>query len=340
VANILTYIEVCENEASSASLVALNMGRKIATRLGATLYALLPCASTPSYGDDDIIAVLSRHGADKVILITHPRLEQPAFFATHGEALKAACRQFPPKLFIFPSSSAGRDLAPRMAVALSASFCADAKIEQGDAGFAVVRRIFRRQVMVREPLLRDDGPLILTLGRFEHPEVLGDEEAEVVVIHAPVDPAPALEVQACQQITESRDLLTGNTLSTAKIVVAGGAGLSNADNFQLILQLAEKLGGAPAASRSAQEAGLAPADLQVGIDGAAVNADIYLAFGISGSERHLAGLGPGTKVVAINTDPEAPIFGIAQYKLVADAKKTLTELLEHLDREGPPGGTG
>jgi electron transfer flavoprotein alpha subunit len=322
VANILVYIELVGNEASEPSLRALNRGREVASTLGATLYALLPCADTPSYDDEDIIAVLSRYGADKVILISHPRLGPPAFYATHGEALLAACRQFPPKLLLFPVSAEGRELAPRLAIALRSVYVADAALEFDGAGFLVSRLIFRRQYVTREPLSSFERPVVMTLAGNDPPKAMGDDEAEVVVIHAPVDPSPPLEV------------LEGPTLPTspslhADRVVGGGAGLGP-DAFENLARLAQTIEGGVAASATACAKGLASPELRVGLDGSGLESELYLAFGISGSERHLAALAPHTEVAAINSNPAAPIFDVARHKLVADAEKILRELLEHL----------
>jgi electron transfer flavoprotein alpha subunit len=329
VANILTYIELVDNEASRGSLMALNRGRQVASQLGATLYAVLPCASTPSYDEEDIIAVLSRHGADKVILISHPRLGPPAFYATHGEALLTACKQFPPRIMLFPSSAESLDLAPRIAVALRAHFVADARVDLDGETLHVARSMFRRQFVSRESIADSDQPVGATLNYPGIPEVFGDDEAEVVVIHGPVEGSPPLEV------------LDGPTpapqaLTSARTVAVGGGGVGDKKTFALVERLAEQLGGAAGASRTACSEGLADPDLQVGLDGVAVEADLYLAFGVSGSEHHLAGLSPATEVVAINTDSEAPIFGASQYAMVADARQTLVDLLKLLE-EDPQG---
>lgn len=325
-ANILTYIELEDNEASQRSLAALNKGRIIATELGATLYAVLPCAETPSYDDDDIIAVLSRHGADKVILISHPSLAPPAFFVTHGEALKAVCRLFPPKLLIFPASTASHDLAPRVAVSISARYAPNATIEQNGSNFCIARRVFRRQLVYRQPLTKGEGPLVLSVMQSAPPTVLGDDEAEVVVVQAPPEKDSPLEL--IEPPVES----PGGPLATARIVVAGGAGLQSAEDFELIRELARRLGGAPAATRKACERGIAPPELRVGLDGANIDsARLYLAFGVSGSDYHLAGLGPRTTVVAVNTDRAAPIFKIAHHRVVADARQTLRDLLDRVE---------
>lgn len=323
-ANILTYIELTDREATPASLYALNQGRRLASELGATLYALLPCAATPSYDDNDIIAVLSRHGADKVLLLTHQDLGGPAFFATHGEALISACHQFPPRLLLFPSTAAGQDLAPRIALSLGGQYAANAKLSSNASeGYQIVRNIFRRRFCSRESLSDCSRALVLTLCQQGSPEVMGDDEAEVVVIRASMGSPSPLEIQAKNGISIK------NT-ATARIVVAGGSGLQDKASFSLLGLLAEKLGGAVAASHSACAAGLAAPDWQVGLDGAGIEADLYLAFGISGSERHLASLAPHTKVVAINSDPDAPIFSYADYVVTADAPKMLKDLVEKL----------
>jgi electron transfer flavoprotein alpha subunit len=324
VANILTYIELDENEATPGSLRALNHGRDVATALGATLYAVLPCAATPSYDEEDIIAVLSRHGADKVILISHPQLVAPAFYATHGEALVAACRQFPPRLMLFAASAESQDLAPRLAMSVRGHYAPDARLELENGKFFVSRRVFRRRYRVREPLFPLDHPLVLTLRCCAEPQVVGDDEAEVVVVQAPIDAPPAVRLRRSVDVDPK---------ANGSIAVGGGAGLKH-DAFKLLERLASSLGGAPVASTSARNKGLTRAELPVGLDGAAVEAGLYLALGISGSERHLAALAPHTEVVAVNTDPEAPIFRAAQHGMVADADDIIRQLLQHLGGGG------
>lgn len=326
-ANILTYIELDQNEATSASLWALNRGRDVASDLGATLYAVLPCATTPTYDDEDIIAVLSRHGADKVILISHHGLAPPALFATHGEALVAACHQFPPQLVIFPASTEAHDLAPRLAISLRAHYTPNATFEKEDQRYLVVRRIFRRRLVIREPLTLSEHPMVVTLHRGGDPEHLGDDEAEVVMVHASVKTS---QVRIEQGPVDLPDAEGGPT-------VGGGGGLNSATFEQLEL-VARALGGSIVASTTACSAGLARSARRVGLDGSVVESPRYLALGISGSERHVAGLAPHTEVVAVNTDPSAPIFASAQHGLVADAEGVLRELLKRLNED--PGAAG
>jgi len=319
VANILTYIELSDNEATASSLHALNRARDVATDLGATLYALLPCGATPTYDDEDIIAILSRHGADKVILISHPQLAPPALFATHGEALVSACRQFPPRLVVFPASAEARDLAPRLAMALRAHYVPDAVITLSGGRRYLSRRVFRRRYEVREPLDVLDDPVVTTLRGGRTAEQLGDEEAEVVVIHAPVDPSPRVSLKA-----------PTSTRPAEGPTVGGGVGLGDKEAFERVGQLAAALGGRAVASPSACDAGLADPAWRVGLDGSSVESDLYLALGSTGSERHLVGVAPHTELIAVSADPEDPVFTFARHGLVSDPREVLRQLSERL----------
>ncbi len=325
-ASILVYIELLDNKATVASLCALNAGRTIASGLGATLCALVPCVEPPSYENDDIITILSKHGADKVILTTHSALGTPGLFATHGEALLAASQRIHPRLVLFANSAAGQDLAPRLAANISASFRAAVRIDQDDTGFQIVSDAFRRRYRIKEPLHQIDQATVLTLSLADAvPRQQGDDEAEVVVIQiqAPEDTGLRIQRRSELPLTEP---------AVSKIAVGGGAGLAAAEAFELVHQLARALKGVPVATRTACASGLAEPALQVGMGGFGLNASLYFALGISGSEDHLAGVSPNTTVVAINTDPDAPILRSAQYCVIADAPSTIRAMLELLSK--------
>ncbi len=149
---------------------------------------------------------------------------------------------------------------------------------------------------------------------------MGDEEAEVAVFHPELSDDPPIKI------------VNRTSVNPNKLAVGGGAGLK--DSFSLIEQLSEKIEGLLVASNSACSNGLAAPELKLGLGGIGLESDTYLACGLSGSEEHLAGLAPHTKVIAINHDPEAPIFKIAEQGMVADAKSTLEKLLERLQEIG------
>jgi electron transfer flavoprotein alpha subunit len=325
VANVFVYIELQENGATSASLSALNVGRAVASNLGATLYALLPCAAPPTYSTDDIITVLARHGADKVVLVTHPSLADPALYVTHGRAVLAACEQFRPRLLLFGASSAGQDLAPRLAAVLGTEYAPLARLELDGAEPRFVSDAFRRR-FVRSFSPRTEA-LVVTLARSQPPRTVGDDEAEVVVMHGSLPDLPAL------QFLGRRNAPRGD-LASARVVVGGGMGLGDKETFELVRRLAALLGGAPAGSPHACARALVERELQVGIDGSALAPGVYLAFGISGSDRHLAGVGPDTTIVAVNTDGQAPLLAAAEHALVSDAGHALREMIAELE-----GGT-
>jgi electron transfer flavoprotein alpha subunit len=326
-ANVLVHIELKENEASIASLAALNAGRAVATHLGATLYALLPCATPPSYGTDDIITVLSRHGADKVILVTHPSLSAPPLYATHGKAVLAACEQFRPRLLLFAASAGGQDLAPRVAAAIGAELAANVQLTCDAAGPMLSGNVFRRRYLLTVAPRLSAAPLVATLTRGSPPRPLGDEEAEVIVIHGSMPDTPGLEIRGRRSAPRSDP-------ATASIVVGGGGGVGGKDTFALVRRLAALLGGAPAGSETACSAGVAETELKVGLGGSCLPSRVYLAFGVSGSDRHLAGLAPDTTVIAVNTDAKAPLFATAEHGMVADAPQVLRELIAELDKGG------
>lgn len=323
-ASALVYIELEEGAPTGASLACLNVGREVATRYGASLYAVVLCAQPPGYGDDDVVAVLSRHGADKVVLVTNERLAAPALHATHGPALQAACEQFPPQLVLLPNSAGGRDIGPRLALELAGFFIGSVSLDTDPPGDDLMlrRTLFRRRLEGRLALPAAERPLVLCLDTHDRPPAeVGDDEAEVVVLQAPTPDVMPLSLDAVQPTP----LPCG-----PRLVIGGGAGLESAD-FRRLERLATILGGEVVASHRAVAAGLVEAP-KVGLDGRPLpEGALYLAFGVSGSERHLAALAPDTRVIAVNSDAQAPIFSFADVGLVAEAGPVLRDLVEALD---------
>jgi electron transfer flavoprotein alpha subunit len=328
VANVVVFIELAPNAAgepwpAEPSLETLGEGRRIASFLGATLYAALPCVSPPTYGDDDVIAVLGRHGADKVVLIAGPELKGPPLHASFGQAMGTVCAKIPPALLLVAATSGGRDLAPRLAAHLGAAYAPEPSIEYGPRGELVLSRTvyggaFRRR------LAADDleRPIVATLTPGSYLKAEANDEAEVVVLQGTGAPAVPFE-----EVSRKDD--PGAALETARIVVTAGAGVKK-EAYAHVVELARRLGGEVAVTHGAVSAGLAGAERAVGIGGRSISPRLYIACGASGSAEHLTAVSPDAEIVAINSDPNAPIFRVASYGIVGDVATVLPRLVASL----------
>jgi electron transfer flavoprotein alpha subunit len=318
VANILVYIELSADRPAPASLEALGEGRRMASFLGATLYAILPCKTPPRYGNDDAIAILSRHGADKVILTGGPAPGVPPLYVTHGHSLMAALERVPAAVVILAATAGGRDLAPRAAARLGAAYVPEPTMEYGEPGeLALSRMVYGGGFQRRLEAGDLERPIVLTLAPGSAQPGEGDEEAEVIHI---TDFGLAPDVQ---EVASADD--PGAALETAQVIVIAGGGVSEAD-YALVRELARALGGEVAVTRAAVERGLDTADREVGVGGRRVSPRLYVVCGASGSAEHLAAVAPDAQIVAINRDPEAPIFRKATWGLVGELADVLPAL--------------
>jgi electron transfer flavoprotein alpha subunit len=226
---------------------------------------------------------------------------------------------------LFPATAFGKNVAPRVAAGLDVAQISEVlAIDSADT--------FRRPIYagnVIATVQSADAVKVMTV-RGTSFEAAGEQTA------APVESVVAVAAPARQARFESREIavLARPELSAAKVVVAGGRALSSKENFGLLEKLADQLGAAMGASRAAVDAGYAPNDWQVGQTGKVVAPQLYIAVGISGAIQHLAGMKDSRVIVAINQDPEAPIFQLADYGLVGDLFQIVPELTQALSQKG------
>jgi electron transfer flavoprotein alpha subunit len=259
-----------------------------------------------------------------VLLADHEALEHPVADA-HAEVLAGIVEKFGFETVLATATAVGKDLLPRLAARLGAGMASDVTHFNDDGTFE--RPMWAGNAIATVNI---EGPRrVLTVRGTAFDPAPRGETAEVRRVEVVLDPSrPRARFVEFNETKSDRPVLT-----EASIVVSGGRGLKSGENFKTVLEpLCEALGAAMGASRAAVDAGFVPNDLQVGQTGKVVAPNLYIAVGISGAIQHLAGMKDSKVIVAINKDPEAPIFSVADYGLVADLFKAVPELTEEVKR--------
>lgn len=319
-ANIFVYIATEEALPSPASLTALAHGRRLATRLGATLHALIPTTSSDHTAHDDVITTLAAHGADHVLWVTHDQLTSPALYATHGIAVLAANHRFPAQVIIVAADAAGLAIASPLAAQLGATYAPFSTLRLDDESVVIEHHTFRQRHIYSQTIAEAPRPLVLLLADTLPPD------------DPPGSGNPITETTldlGGDLLADAGFRLVGSTRSTDQpsVTLGGGSALRTPEAFAKLGQLAETFGADLVVTASACEQGLAPESLRAGLGGRSIETDLYLAFGVSGSARHLAALSSHTTVVAVHDEAQAPIFQVARFGLLACAAKTVEALL-------------
>lgn len=316
-AGILVFVEQRNGVIRQASLQAISEAHRQA---GGDVAAVLVGS-----GVGDAAAGLGAYGAGKVFVADDANL---ALYSAegYGEAVAKAVEVAAPAAVFFAGTAMGRDLAPRVAAILGVGALADVVALEKDGD----RFVARRPVYSGKAFATVDSagstPQVISL----RPNVFAAEEtggsADVVALDG-----LSLAIRAV--VKELVDTGGGDLdVAEADIIVSGGRGLKGPENFALIRSLAEALGGAVGASRAAVDAGWIPHKHQVGQTGKVVSPSLYIAAGISGAIQHLAGMSSSKIIVAINKDPDAPIFKIADYGIVGDLFDVIPPMVEEVKK--------
>ena len=330
--DVWVFIEQNEEQVAEVSLELLGKGRQLADTLGSRLVALL-CGDQVSELAQEIIHC----GADQVLLAEHPEL---AHYRTlpYSRVASDLVREHRPYIFLIGATPAGRDLAPRIASAVHAGLTADCTdLQIGDYLLKKENKLYKDLLYQVRPAF--GGNLIATI-------VNPDTRPQMATVREGVMHRLAPDLARRGQIERvtpqfqpgdfalqvlSRQVRPPSVhLKDAPVIVAGGGGVSSPEEFALIEELANLLGGEVGASRAAVDAGLIGREHQVGQTGVTVRPRLYIAAGISGAVQHRAGMDQSNKIIAINSDPNAPIFQVAHYKIVGDLGEVLPLLIQAL----------
>ena len=274
-------------------------------------------------GGESLVGSLGERGVAKVHLINSPALTSYTGESL-GQALGQFIQQLAPYVVLAAHTPQGRDLAPRLAVALDAALATDCIQVSLDGGQVTARRSVYAGKATAEVEFTDDSLKVITVRprTVNPPEPDATRSAEVTEV----------SVELPGQKTALKEIIVSDNVrpdvTEAAIIVTGGRSLGSAENFSIIENFADSIGAAVGSSRAAVDAGYRPYRDQVGQTGKVVSPQVYIACGVSGAIQHLAGMRTSKHIVAINTDPDAPIFHLADYGIVGDLFEVVPQLTE------------
>jgi electron transfer flavoprotein alpha subunit len=330
--NVWVFIEQEDQQVSEVSLELLAKGGEIARQLGSEVWAVL-CGD--QMGDLPVRVI--QYGADQVLLAEDLELEMYRTLP-YCRVITSLVRQRKPYIFLIGATPIGRDLAPRLASALKVGLTADCTdLQIGDYTSKKDKTTYKDLLFQVRPAF--GGNIIATIVNPKtRPQMATVREG--VMRRGEPDPNREGRIEKVKVAFKPRDfalkVLSQERreptvrLKDAPVIVAAGAGVDSPEEFELVRELANALGAEVGASRAAVDAGFISREHQIGQTGSTVRPRLYIAAGISGAIQHRAGMDQSSKIIAINTDPNAPIFQIAHYKIVGDVAEVLPLLIKSL----------
>lgn len=314
---VLVLGETREGSLRNVSFEAIAAGKQIAD--GGEVVAVLV-----GDGVAGVAGELVAYGADRVVVVEHPNLK--AYTPDgYSQAVLAVVEQESPEAIVFGHTSLGKDLSPKVASRLEAGLVSDVtEIEGAGDDTVFIRPIYSGKAF--EKVKIKDGIIFATVrpNNIAPLEKDASRTGDVSSLAVDITNLRTIIKEVVRKATEGVDL------SEAKVVVAGGRGVKSEEGFEPLKELANLLGGAVGASRGACDAEYCDYSLQIGQTGKVVTPDLYIAAGISGAIQHLAGMSNSKVIVAINKDPEANIFKVADYGIVGDLFEVIPMLIEEI----------
>lgn len=325
---VWVFVEQHDGKVADVSLELLSKGRKLADRLSGVLKSVVL-----GHNVKNIAEATFEYGVDSAILIDHPVLEKYRPLP-YSRMMNKLVNENKPRIVLFGATVVGRGLAPRVAsntVSGLTADCTELQIED----VTYLKKDYKDLLLQIRPAF--GGNIIATIITPDNPVQMATVREGVMEMHKLETPNP-VNIETIEYIEDSTDDLvkiveqyreeSKVNLKGAPIIVAGGYGLGTKENFKLVHDLAEAVGGEVAGSRAAVDAGFVDHDRQVGQTGVTVRPKLIFSVGISGAIQHRAGMQEANKIIAINTDPDAPIFEVAHYGIVGKAEEVIPAFID------------
>ena len=332
---VFVFAQQVDNVISNIAYELIGKGKELAKDLGVEVTAVLVGSDVKGLADQ-----LAEYGADKVIVVDDPELKE---YRTepYTHAIASVIKEFKPEIFLIGATAIGRDLGPRVCARIHTGLTADCtKLDIGDFPMNPVpgRETKHNQLLMTRPAFGGNTIATIACPDFRPQMATGrpgvmqkaPKEAGKKAVVTEFNPGFTKNNKYVDILEVVKAVSNTVDIMDAKILVSGGRGVGSPENFKILDDLAEAIGGTVSCSRAVVDAGWKPKDLQVGQTGKTVRPNVYFAIGISGAIQHLAGMEESDIIVAINKDESAPIFDVADYGVVGDLNKIVPMLTEKI----------